>query len=80
MPAAVSALVNIWPQIVIYLLALMIAFGFLWREIKRVITTLDNIEKKNSERWKKNWTDHENIGQRVAHIEGKLGVTRPTDT
>lgn len=80
MPAAVSALVNTWPQIVIYLLSLLGVGWFLWREIKRVATAIDNHETKCSARWKKNWADHEDIGQRVAHIEGMLGVNRPTDT
>ena len=80
MPAAVSALTNTWPQIAIYLLSLLGVGWFLWREIKAVARTIESHETKCSARWQKNWADHEDIGQRVSHIEGMLDVKRQKDT
>ena len=79
MPAAITTLVNTWPQIVIYLLALLGVCWFLWREIKRVAKTIEDHDAKCSMRWDKNWDSHETNGQRLSYIEGKLGVNRPPD-
>lgn len=79
MGAAISALTNTWPQIAISVLSLLIVGWFLWREIKRIATAIESHEAKCSKRWAKNWTDHEDVGQRVAHIEGMLDVKRKTE-
>ena len=80
MPAAITTLVNTWPQIVIYLLALIGVTWFLWRELKRVSKTIDDHDAKCSTRWEKNWDSHDTNGQRLSYIEGKLGIERQTDT
>ena len=80
MAKAFTTLAETWPQIAIYVFALVGVTWFLYREIKTLKTSVDTHDAKCSVRWTKNWNLHETNGQRLSYIEGKLDIERPTDT